>query len=158
VLILPFLECKSLYDRYDFSVPWNHSNNRYVLENMPEIYSCYSDPDRGKSVTSYFAVTGPDCAFSGATPIRLRDITDGATNTLLVGEASGLHVPWTKPEDVDTTLFSRLGEVGGFFSSVHGQAPFVLVDASVRHIRYDLDQETVESLFKRNDGNVIPEF
>ena len=155
VLILPFLDCQPLYDRYDFSVPWNHSNNRYVLENMPELYSCYRDPDRGGSVTSYFAIVGPDCAFRGATPVRYREITDGLSNTLAIGEASGLHVPWTKPEDVDTTVFPRLGEPGGFSSVHEGGARFSLADGSVRYITYELDQETLEWLFKRNDGNVI---
>jgi len=103
VLILPFLDSRELYDRYDSSVPWNHPNNRYVLEHMPEVYSCYRDPDREKMVTSYFAVFGPNCVFEGATPTRMRDMTDGPGNTLMVGEAVGLHVPWTKPEDVDIT-------------------------------------------------------
>ena len=81
VLLLPFVDSPALYERYDFSVPWDHPNNRYVLENMPSAYSCPKDPDKEGIVTSYFACFGPNCAFQGATPTRLADMTDGKGDT-----------------------------------------------------------------------------
>ena len=160
VLILPFLDYDYgvLYERYDFGVAWDHPNNRYVLEHMPPAYSCYRDPDRDGIVTSYFAPFGSNCAFQGAIPTRFRDMTDGQPNTILVGEAIGLHVPWTKPQDIDTTMFPRLGEKGGFRSVHDGGTYFVFGDGATRFVLDTIEQETLRNLFNINDGNEIPDF
>src|SRR4051812_10595310 len=38
VLILPYLEQKPLYNRYNFSEPWDGPNNRRLASQMPGVY------------------------------------------------------------------------------------------------------------------------
>ena len=164
VLILPFLETRDadaldkLYQKYDFSVPWNHANNRFVLEHMPDVFSCPADPDVGKNLTSYFAVFGPNCVFEGTQPNRILDMTDGTSNTAIVGEAIGLHVPWTKPEDVNVSLYTELGQPGGFSRAHLGGAHLLFGDGAVRYIEAYIEPQTLRHIFIRNDGEKVPEF
>jgi len=109
--------------------------------------------------------------------IRMSDITDGLSNTILVGE---MHVPMGKlgksPEDAfifngDNVFNStRVGgptvpivqnnrdEGNGLVSwgSWHpGVCHFALVDGSVRGISKSIDTEALGNLCNRHDGNVV---
>ena len=54
----------------------------------------------GEGKTSYLTPRGPGTIFPGAQGIKLQDITDGTSNTILVVEANDVSaVIWTKPDD-----------------------------------------------------------
>jgi prepilin-type processing-associated H-X9-DG protein len=152
VLVLPFLDQQALFDSYDFSQPWDSPSNQYVLDNMPPVYACPSNPEEGGNTTHYAAVVGPNCVFHGAEAIRLRDITDGSSNTVIVGEVDGLSIPWSKPEDVDVTITPTIGSAGGFTSSHAGGVHFLLVDGSVRFVSEAIDLQAMQGLYTRNGG------
>ena len=160
VLILPFLEEQFLYESYDFSQPWDSPANQHVLNTMPTVFRCPSDPiaDSSQTTTNYAGVFGPNCIFQGADSVMIRDILDGTSNTLMVGEASGAGIPWTKPEDIEVARHPTLGDVSGFSSRHPGGAHFILVDGSVRFITLSIDHRTLQNLFTRDDGNAIGEF
>jgi len=158
VLILPWMDESPLYNEFDFSQPWDSPTNRKVLEQMPDIFHCPSDPSAPANTTSYVAVYGPDCVFSATTPIRIRDVTDGTSNTIMVGEVTGTAIPWTKPEDVDVTVHPTIGSPGGFSSRHGGGTQFLFGDGSVQFISENIDPQTLRDLFLRNDGHIIREF
>ena len=67
VLILPYLEEKSLYDRYDFSEPWDGPDNSQLAAEMPKVYRCRSDScSLSPTDTSYLAVVGDGTIWPGA--------------------------------------------------------------------------------------------
>ncbi|MCH5377127.1 MAG: DUF1559 domain-containing protein, partial [Planctomycetes bacterium] len=103
VLILPYIEERSLYDQYDFSEPWDGPNNRKLLSKMPHVYACPSQPrgtnDPAAFATSYVAVVGPRTAWPGVKSTKVADITDGTSNTIMVVELSGQQIPWMEPRD-----------------------------------------------------------
>lgn len=158
VLILPFIDQQNLYDEYDFSKPWDSLANFSVLNNMPEIFNCPSHPDADSSTTHYAAVFGPGCIFEGAEPIRFAHITDGTSNTILVGEVQDAAIPWTAPRDVDVAVHSTIGDPEGFSSYHFGGAQFLMSDGAVRFISESIDQRTLNNLFTRNDGNPVGSF
>lgn len=158
VLILPFLDQQALYKQYDFSQPWDSPENQSVLDHMPAVFRCPSNADETSTTTSYAGVFGPECIFRGAEPVRLADITDGTSNTLLVGEVTGGSIPWTKPEDVDVTQHAAINEPGGFSSPHPGGAQFLLGDGSVRFISEHIDLRVLKGLFTRNGGERIGQF
>jgi prepilin-type processing-associated H-X9-DG protein len=156
VLILPYLGESQLYSEYDFSEPWDGPNNSRLLTRMPRVYVCPSDPTGGgNTTTAYAGVFGEQCAFRGAFPVRIADITDGASNTLLVGEADKAGIPWMKPEDIDVTKHPSLGDGDGFSSYHVGGVNFLLCDGSVRFISLDVNAETLKAIFTRS-GNDVP--
>src|SRR4029077_12783364 len=88
VLILPYIDQAPLYDQYKFDEPWDGPNNSRLLSQMPPVYACPSHANTGaKSNTAYAAVFGEHCIFRGDNPVRIGEIIDGASNTLMIVEA-----------------------------------------------------------------------
>ncbi|HJZ57849.1 MAG TPA: DUF1559 domain-containing protein, partial [Gemmataceae bacterium] len=112
-------------------------------------------------------------------PLKLTDVTDGTSNTLMLGEMS-----WDSKFGTRYRSWLRGGEAGGWFSpgsrnatnainsgitanmigqyndvplgSLHtGGANFALGDGSVRFIRDSIDMPTYRALASRNGGEVI---
>ena len=158
VLILPYLDQQALYDQYDFDQPWDSPANQMVTNNMPRIYGCPSNPNTNGNTTHYAAVFGPNCVFTGAEGTKMRDITDGTSNTLLVGEVEGSSIPWTKPEDIDITLHPTLTDPAGFHSHHTGGSQFLIADGAVRFVSENINQQTLQNLFTRDDGNNVGAF
>jgi prepilin-type processing-associated H-X9-DG protein len=153
VLILPYLGEQSLYNEYNFAEPWDGPGNRELLARIPQVYVC---PSRlaaiPKTNTAYAGVLGEHCAFRGSQPVRMAEITDGRSNTLIVGEATNSSIPWMKPEDIDITTHPALGAAGGFSSHHPGGAHFLMCDGAVRYLSQSIAQQTLDALYTR-DGN-----
>lgn len=156
VLILPFLGEPGLYSEYNFSEPWDGPNNSRLLARMPKVYACPTHGNTpGSTTTDYAGVFGEQCVFRGAQPVRIADITDGTSNTLLVGEAAGANIPWMKPDDIDVTKHPSLGDQAGFSGNHPGIVIFLFGDASVRSISNSVNAEALKGAFTR-DGNEPP--
>ena len=112
VEILPLLEQSELYKQYRLDEPWDSEANRQVLAKMPVIFRSPHDA-AGSTNASYFAVTGPGTIFDDKDGTKLKEITDGASNTILLVEAKQ-QTPWTKPEDVAYEPGGPLPQLGGW--------------------------------------------
>ena len=110
---------------------------------------------------------------------RILDITDGSSNTLVIGECSldqatgKVGALWVGMElddwpvvyisdvmwGIDEDAYKLNGSGPQAFSSRHdGNVQFVFADGSVRPVRDTTDVKTVEILANRADGLVVPEF
>ena len=180
VLLLPFLEERELYEEYRFDEPWDGPNNRKLLSKMPQIFGCPSRPREVQSATvlaigvlacsdgpgpsvangytSYAAVFGADCAFRGDRPVTIKEISDGTSNTLLIGECTRTKIPWTKPDDVYIELHPVLGDADGFSGPHEGGVHFLMADGAVRFVNLTTAQAIVDALFTRNGGELIQDF
>jgi hypothetical protein len=159
VLILPFLDQQELYEAYDFSEPWDGPNNSRLLARMPAVYACpsHSIPPETTN-TAYAAVFGEHCVFRGAEPVKIDQITDGSSNTLLVVEAALAGIPWMKPDDVDVTKHPALGDQDGFSSKHAGGVHGLLADGAVRFLPQDIAAQTLKALFTRDGGEPVGGF
>ena len=106
VLILPFLECNSLYKQYDFNEPWDGPNNRKLMAFRPRLYTCPCDdsalaPDG--TTTSYLAVVGANAAWHRDKVSSIADFTlhEQAANTIMLIETANSGIQWTEPRDLD---------------------------------------------------------
>jgi hypothetical protein len=120
VLLLPYLENDNLYREFHFNEPWDSPHNQGLLSRMPPVYA--RPGGTSKTDTHYQVFDGPgaafnskvasgalrrfnpgpappDTTFEGGVTMRLTNITDGTSNTVLVIEAD-TAVPWTKPVDL----------------------------------------------------------
>jgi prepilin-type N-terminal cleavage/methylation domain-containing protein/prepilin-type processing-associated H-X9-DG protein len=200
--ILPFIEQNNLASQM-YTNPWYVGF--FATYNTPvDAYICPADPRDLHSVpagngalTSYLGVTGSDndvnIQFNGPTNgifdiaskgIRLTDITDGTSNTLMVGErppANDLFEGWWGASDYDCLLSTRQlygdlfgapgcvlpgmfgpgslkgpcrGDTNHFWSFHNGGANWVLGDGSVRFLPYSASAMTIP-LGSRNGGEVV---
>jgi hypothetical protein len=164
VLLLPYLECQSLYAEYDMDEPWNGPNNRKLSSAIPYTYKCPSrDHRHGQFYTSYVAVTGDSTMWRGKQQTSLSDITDGAGRTVMIVEhhASGVH--WMEPRDVPfEPLVQQFGHNDDVWSGPHRHESFfyeypagrnvAFSDGSVRFLRNALEANTWAAMLTTAGG------
>jgi len=173
VLILPFIEGKSLYEAYDFDEPWDGPNNRKLASQVPDFYQCPShlpSSRKGPAAASYFAVIGPQTVWPGATTRQFKDIqkADGTSQTLLVMET---HIPdtvWTEPRDLsfeealDSLYSTDPGRMFGhryedFFFDYYAGIHVALVDGSVLFLHQGLPRETAVAVLTFDGSEKLEE-
>jgi hypothetical protein len=102
VLILPFLECETLYSQYNLNEPWDSPSNRKVLAHRPDVFSCLADRvyyAQDDATTSYVAVVRRSDASPHGELAQLDD-KKSADSTIVLLESANTHIPWTQPRDL----------------------------------------------------------
>jgi hypothetical protein len=160
VALLPYCEQKPLYEHYNLSQPWDSPQNRALGKTSLPSFQCPSDPDMtaDSAETNYVRVVGKDTV--GGMPneaVKIHDITDGTSDTIIVVEVCGLHINWEEPRDVTVEEFMDL-VAKGRASHHSGGFNAVFVDSSVHFISYNVAPKTLRALLLRNDGQPVGEF
>jgi len=200
--LLPFLDQAPLYNDIstataNFVFSWADADNDGTSADADRIpqhltvlpaYICPSDPsdgiNKGSGKSNYKGVCSNNAVFTNSTAngslfhnskIRIRDYTDGTSNTCMVGEVStfGIHSGtiwigkrWNQGGrnevcvEMQSDAGSLINGTDNFaFSSVHeGGAHFLFGDGRVQFLSENIDGTTYEFLGARNDGNVIGEY
>lgn len=98
VNILPFAVHSDLYKQYDDSFAWDSQVNLPLSFERIRALQCPSRPKRtetnqqGQWFTSYTAPLGPGSVLGGLGSVRIRDIADGTSSTILVVESCGTAI------------------------------------------------------------------
>lgn len=178
VLLLPYLERSDLYERYDFSQPWDSPKNRAVAEKMPALFRDPAREGPADGFTDYAALVGehtlfppdvvtmknaddfPACLTAGR-KVSFPQVTDGTSNTIMFATVDpARRIPWTKPEDiVFGEGFAGVGGAGGI-GAIHplgeGKAGLaVFGDGSAQVIAATTDRDTVAALVTRDGGEIV---
>ena len=185
IIILPYVEQGPLYNQInpDVAIPGGAPTANALLQTPLSVYRCPSDP--GQSVNSVLnnygmnnyvvnrEVVGPDASNRPA-PMKVERITDGSSNTIMLGERDsirnigavwvrasatsasfegrpgrGINIP--NPNPLSTGDCTRLG-----FNSQHpGGVMFAFGDGSIRFLRNSVpaDQTADACAFPAATGN-----
>jgi hypothetical protein len=203
-----------MYNLYDWNKPHTDpANTSVVSQNIPT-YLCPSGVirrtvptagcDSNRAPGTYAVCSGSKSGwvaplFGGTDPnngivtgfgsavVRMRDVLDGTSNTLMVGE-SAWNLPdymftsgpcngqvrwgftyWSSPYPL-STMFSTLGtfnpkrlngdssRLGNFRSDHVGGVQFTMGDGSVRFVSENIDHRLLDATATRAGGEVISEF
>jgi len=156
VAILPFLDqMKALYDEFHLDEPWNSPHNKALISRMPPAYNCPSGSQalarEGK--TCYLVPRGPATIFPGAKAVKIQEITDGTSNTMLVVDASdALATFWTKPDDWEAGPDIKSQ---GIFGHHPRGTNIGFGDGSVRFLKDSISAKLLHALTTRNGNEVI---
>jgi prepilin-type processing-associated H-X9-DG protein len=152
VAILPFIEESQLYDQFHLDEAWDSPNNMPLVQRIPQIYLCPSDSAQGTN-TNYFAVTGPGTIFPPDKCTRVRDVVDGLSFTVMVGEAASSSTPWTKPDD---PVFDGTQPTPARTPSPHpGGRNILMGDGNVRFVSDSIPPQTWQALRTIGGGEPV---
>lgn len=213
VSILAQLDQAPLYNLYDFNKPHTDPVNQKVVSQQLATYLCPAAvirrqvPIAGCDANDRAPGTYAGCGGSGdpwgtrasgapnnglivnldSGPVRMRDIIDGTSGTLMIGEsawnfpdylfASGPCLNqvrygftyWSSPYPL-ATLFTTRGpfnprrldgdqtRLGNFRSDHMGGVQFTMGDGSVRFVNENIDHSLLDSLATRAGGETVGEF
>lgn len=204
--VLPYMESGNLYDAYDFNLYYTDPYNVAVSQQEIPMFLCPSMPlprevpsnacgetggpssyllsegtdDYMKQNDGVFGLVWPAYGF-GNKPISMRDILDGTSNTIAVGETTYDMPDYMWPSSspcagqvrhgtarwivgypkiaLGTTLkpFNLHAAAGnGGFQSMHpGGVNFTISDGSVRLIADDIDTELLNAMATRQGGEAF---
>jgi len=167
VAILPYVEQGGLYDALRLDLPWDHPHNMELLEMAPGWLFCPSDPaslapEKEFPKTSYVAITGADSTYGPGgvqgifgfdRGLRMDEIVDGTSNTLMVGEVTD-GGPWFAggagtARRIDEWIRNET------WSHHPGGGNFVFGDGSVRFLSSNTDLQTLRHMATAQGGDEV---
>jgi hypothetical protein len=151
VMLLPYLEQDALYKEFHLDEPWDSDHNKKLLEKMPAMFATGDEQALKNHGTHYQGFVGKGAIFDGKKGVKITDITDGTSNTIMVVEAKKA-VPWTKPDDVPFDAGKLVPKLGGLFDGIFNAA---MADGSVRSFPLTIKEEKLRALITRNGGEII---
>lgn len=209
-LILPYMEQQSLFADFDFTLPVENYGNLLPREQLVNMYICPADTGNGVfeitndlnrgladaasySYAACFGILGnlgtqPDKGngvFFRNSKIRASDITDGTSDTFLVGErcSTFCQAPWTGvytggtvrttpgapvyTSVVDPAPAMALARIGSktlnspycepydFFTPHPNVCHFLFADGSVHGLALTTSLQVLQALATRNGGEVL---
>jgi hypothetical protein len=152
VAILPYLEEKNLYKRFNLEETWDSLHNKELLPLMPSVYQLSATAGKEKGSTHYRVFVGKDAPFELCASRSIDDIIDGTSTTLMVVEAVQ-PVPWTKPQELDYDPDKPLPKLGSP-ASTGFNATFM--DFRLRFFARLPDDKTLRALITHAGGEVNP--
>ena len=154
VHLLPYLEAKNLYDQFHLDEPWDSPHNRELIKQMPAIFQTRGRQAVKTGLTSFVLAVGSDSLFSGTdSPVGLRDVRDGTSNTIMVMHVGEKYaVEWTKPDDIPFEV-EKIREA--MFEGAGGKAAVGFADGSARFLPDSIDEQTLRALLTRSGGEVV---
>jgi hypothetical protein len=164
VLILPYLEYGSYYEKFHLDEPWDSPNNLPFSGKTPRCYvPAMGGGNDASGMTRYQVFIGPGTAFERP-GLTFTDFSDGLRNTILVVEAAE-PVIWSKPVDLKYDPDDPLPRLGTAYSkSIHflcrevGRRPgfaACFADGSTRFIPTSTDEKLIRALITRNGGEKV---
>jgi len=175
--ILPFLEQKNLADKIDFTKPFDHEDNAVAAAVVLPVYLCPSagEPGRqhdGRGATDYGGIYGERIMGPNNPPkgtmlynrvVRISQIRDGASNTLIVGEDSNWQDgQWINGANIFDQAYA-INEIpsNGFIEneirSNHPEgADALFCDGRCTFLSEQLDTTVLAAICTREGGEVVP--
>ncbi len=160
VAILPYLDRRDLFHRYDRRQPWNSPQNRTIADAVIRLYQCPSEfKDLQSRQTSYVMLVGPGTI--GGLDEKHRNLDyvsehSGTSDTILLVEAPHSGILWTEPRDLTVDEFiQRLKNhrEGNHPGRIHA----TFCDGTVRSIREDVSPHVLRALANPNRLQAVDE-
>ena len=154
VHILPYVGEENLYKEFHLDEPWDSEHNRQLIPRMPAVYRGTSLKNNLAGKTAFLAPVGSAMLFTGtAAVVRLKDVADGTSNTIMGIDADADRaVTWTKPDDLK---IDPKEPAAGLFGGKRTGCNALFADGSVHFLPRTLNRKTLYALFTRNGQEVI---
>jgi hypothetical protein len=151
VEILPYLEQNNLYQLIvsDYQKNPQAPLSDLVTKTAIKVFQTPYGNDAATD-THYRVFVGNGAAFEFGRGIRITEISDGTSNTILVVEAAE-PVSWSSVNELVYDPKKPLPKLGVFPGGFHA----LMADGSVRWIPSDTDEKTIRAMITRNGNEDI---
>jgi prepilin-type processing-associated H-X9-DG protein len=154
--LLPYMEPTALYNNINFNVPWDAPENSTAIRTRVNVYlnpGIRFDHKVPGPAPSHYAANA--WLLGGDSLRKSKEIPDGASNTILAGEAPDQFKPWGHPANWRDPARGINKAPDGFGGPHRGGANFLFADGSARFIKDTVDTKVFRSLGTPNGGEVI---
>jgi prepilin-type processing-associated H-X9-DG protein len=152
--LLPYLpDGPPLYARFDRTQAWDSAANRPLADTPPATLVTRVTPAGPPSQTPYRAFVGGGALFEAdGKPVKLLDVTDGVSNTIMLLHAAD-RVTWTEPKELPFGPGKPLPSltVPGLVNGTN----VCMADGSVRFLRSTTTPEVLRGMITRAGGEVV---
>ncbi len=155
VYLLQYLEQETLFKEFHLDEAWDSPHNKSLIARMPAVYAC---PDEGRKLrkdgkTTYLVPRGKATIFPEGRGIKIGEITDGTSNTILVVDAvDTLAVTWTKPDDWEVDPEPKRDALFGH----HAEGTnVVFADGGVRFVKSTMSDATLRVMLTRSAKDIL---
>jgi len=173
--ILPHISGNTVQGKFRYDEPWDSAANAKLLANVEE-FRCprISRNESLPGETHYLAIVDDETAWTPEGKTSLRDITDGASNTVLLLEVGGWDIQWSEPRDLtmDEAIDVLTGKnspdqytiVPGYFASEKYKLDGLsyrcvgFADGHAEAIAPLKSREQARALLTRAGGEELPEY
>ena len=127
-LLWGHLQYSSLYNDLKIDEPWNSPSNAEVFSQFPsQSFQCPSAVHENNA-TNYIAIIGPGTIWRKEGTVKLSDLQDGGSHTVMLVEAADSDKHWAEPFalTVDEVLKNMKTGKGVRISSGHPSGVYVL--------------------------------
>jgi len=155
VHILPFQDgALQMQKEFHLKEEWDSVHNQTLLTRVPKGFVRPGTTADDGSV-SYQGVAGPGGMFEDGRGKKIRDITDGTSNTIMIVDSDDQNtVPWTKNVDFGYSPDAP----GKGLRYVAGRTMILLADGSARPISESIAPEVLVKLYTVQGGELIGEY
>ena len=185
LFILPYMEQKYLNEEFDFTVRWDHPNNLELTRKNLSVFQCPSSQHEYDGAGDYGGVSGSNLTglpwgwgpgkaiasgvllninkkntlISWVKPVRIRDITDGTSSTIMVCEDGGAADPigrWANGQQV-FAVNTPINLVRGneAFSDHPTGCQVQMADGSAHFINEDIDLWLLGALCTKANDELV---
>ncbi|MEX1231979.1 MAG: DUF1559 domain-containing protein [Planctomycetaceae bacterium] len=157
VLILPYFGDSRIYDRYDFSEPWDSPHNRELAQSpdarlFSRIFRCPSETESEHStITHFVAVVGENTFWPGS---DVREMSDDDikkyADQMMVVEMAGSDIHWMEPRDLTLEqAVNGFNHPGRGVSSRHAQKiDYLSLGGRSLGLSKEIDRKTLVELLE----------
>jgi len=160
--ILPFVDQIGLYEQLDFDAAWDAPENRQIYTNVIPTYQNPSVPEMTDSsglALSHYA--GNSRFFRPNQGMKMNNIMDGTSNTIMVGEVTSGLKPWGDPTNVrdpGAGMGATPTQFGIRISAGGNGTQYLLCDGSVRFISESVDPAILQALATPDGREPVGDF
>ena len=154
VHLLPYLGQEKLYKEFHLDEPWDSDHNKPLIARMPAVFRSTADPklaDEGK--TTLLAPVGDATMFPAGRGVRIAEVTDGTSATILFVQADDDYAAvWTKPDDLSYDAKDPWKGLADRFPDGFLAA---FADGEVRFVPRSIGKDMLRALFTRSGGEAV---
>ena len=153
VHILPYIDENDLYKQFHLDEPWDSEHNKKLIEKMPKLYESTRVRGVEQGMTTFVVPVGDKTIFGGKDGMKVQQVTDGTSVTILMLEADAKHaVIWTKPDDLE---IDPKDPARGLFVDERKQILVLIADGSVRSLPLPKLGEKLYYMLTATGGEVV---